>query len=46
MANIYIPYGSVEGQTAQIAEYIAELIRSHGHEAEAVAQNLSGSPPP
>ena len=28
------PYGTVEGQTAQIAEYIAELIRAHGHQAE------------
>ena len=36
MAKIYIPYGSVEGQTAQIAEYIAELIRAHGHEADAM----------
>ena len=34
MANIYVPYGSVEGQTAQIAEYIAELIRAQGHQAE------------
>jgi menaquinone-dependent protoporphyrinogen oxidase len=42
MANIYIPYGSVEGQTAQIAEYIAELIRSHGHEAETVDLKHSG----
>ncbi|VII95334.1 hypothetical protein [Arthrobacter sp. DR-2P] len=34
MAKIYIPYGSLEGQTAQIAEYIADVIRAHGHEAE------------
>ena len=34
MANIYIPYGTVEGQTAQIADYMAELIRAHGHQAE------------
>ncbi|MET3951730.1 flavodoxin domain-containing protein [Arthrobacter sp. UYEF36] len=34
MAKIYIPYGSVEGQTAQIAEYIAERVRAHGHQAE------------
>ncbi|MDZ4091291.1 MAG: flavodoxin domain-containing protein [Arthrobacter sp.] len=34
MAKIYIPYGSVEGQTAQIAEYMAELVRTHGHQAE------------
>lgn len=34
MARIYIPYGSVEGQTEHIAEYIADVIRSHGHRAE------------
>ncbi|MFJ6156384.1 flavodoxin domain-containing protein [Pseudarthrobacter sp. NPDC092184] len=34
MATIYIAYGSVEGQTAHIAEYIAEVIRAHGHQAE------------
>lgn len=34
MANIYVPYGSVEGQTARIAQYIAELIRARGHLAE------------
>lgn len=42
MANIYISYGSVEGQTARIAEYIAELIRSYGHEAEAEDLKHSG----
>ena len=34
MAKIYIPYGTVEGQTAQIADYMAELIRAHGHQAD------------
>jgi menaquinone-dependent protoporphyrinogen oxidase len=34
MANIYVPYGTVEGQTAQIAEYIAEVIKAQGHQAE------------
>ena len=42
MANIYVPYGTVEGQTAQIAEYIAELIRAHGHQAEAADLKRSG----
>ena len=42
MANIYVPYGSVEGQTAQIAEYMAELIRAHGHQADAADLNQSG----
>jgi menaquinone-dependent protoporphyrinogen oxidase len=36
MAKIYIPYGSLEGQTARIAEYIADVIRAHGHQAETV----------
>ncbi|KIS25962.1 protoporphyrinogen oxidase [Arthrobacter sp. SPG23] len=34
MANIYLPYGTTEGQTAKIAEYIAEVVRAHGHNAE------------
>lgn len=42
MAKIYIPYGSVEGQTAQIAEYIAELIRARGHQAEAADLKHAG----
>jgi menaquinone-dependent protoporphyrinogen oxidase len=42
MANIYIPYGTVEGQTAQIAEYIAELIRAHGHQADTADLKQSG----
>ena len=33
MTKIYIPYGTTEGQTAKIAEYIADVIRGHGHEA-------------
>ena len=36
MSKIYIPYGTTEGQTARIAEYIADVIRHHGHEAEPV----------
>ena len=42
MANIYIPYGTVEGQTAQIAQFIAELIRAHGHQAETADLKHSG----
>ncbi len=33
MAKVFFPYGTTEGQTAKIAEYIAEVIRHHGHEA-------------
>ncbi|PXW28853.1 UNVERIFIED_CONTAM: menaquinone-dependent protoporphyrinogen oxidase [Williamsia faeni] len=36
MTNILIAYGTTEGQTAKIAEYIADVVRSHGFEAEAV----------
>ncbi|MFY9633743.1 MAG: flavodoxin domain-containing protein [Cellulosimicrobium cellulans] len=42
MAKIYIPYGSVEGQTARIVEYIAELVGAHGHEAETVDLKHAG----
>lgn len=46
MANIYIPYGSVEGQTAHIAEYIADVIRAQGHQAEtADLKHSAGSIP-
>lgn len=36
MTRIYIPYATSEGQTARIAEYIADVVRAHGHEADAV----------
>jgi menaquinone-dependent protoporphyrinogen oxidase len=36
MAKIYIAYGSIEGQTAHIAEYIADVVRAHGNQAETV----------
>lgn len=36
VTRIYIPYGTTEGQTAKIAQYIADVIRDHGHEADAV----------
>ena len=36
MVKISIPYGTIEGQTAQIADYIADVIRHQGHEAEPV----------
>jgi menaquinone-dependent protoporphyrinogen oxidase len=36
MANVLIPYGTTEGQTAKIAEVIADVIRDLGHGAEAV----------
>lgn len=42
MAKIYIAYGTVEGQTAQIAEYIADVVRGHGHEAQTADIKKSG----
>ncbi|WP_346960563.1 flavodoxin domain-containing protein [uncultured Arthrobacter sp.] len=43
MANIYLPFGTVEGQTARIAEYLAYVIREHGHEARAADLQTSGT---
>jgi menaquinone-dependent protoporphyrinogen IX oxidase len=42
MTKIYIPYGTTEGQTAKIAEYIADVIRGHGHEAHTADIKRSG----
>ncbi|HEY8700221.1 MAG TPA: flavodoxin domain-containing protein [Arthrobacter sp.] len=46
MANIYIPCGTTEGQTAKIAEFIADVIRAHGHDAETVDIKHSGDAVP
>ena len=32
--RIYIPYATTEGQTAKIADYIADVVRDHGYEAD------------
>jgi menaquinone-dependent protoporphyrinogen oxidase len=34
MARVLILYGTTEGQTASISEYIAGAVRDHGHESE------------
>ena len=34
--RIYIAYATKEGQTAKIADYIAEVVRAHGHHAYTV----------
>jgi menaquinone-dependent protoporphyrinogen oxidase len=46
MTRILIAYGTTEGQTAKIAEYIADVVRSHGYEAEAlnIKENHSLAP--
>src|SRR5215211_36564 len=44
MKRILIPYGTTEGLTAQISEYVADVVRGQGHEADAV--DLKGSVDP
>ena len=44
--RILVPYGTTEGLTAKISEYVADVIRGHGHEAEAVNIKGSGAPEP
>ena len=41
MTKILIGYGTTEGQTARIAEYIADVMRSQGQEAQVL--DLKGS---
>ena len=36
MTKILIGYGTTEGQTARIADHLAEAVRSHGLEAQAL----------
>ena len=36
MANVLIAYGTSEGQTAKIAEYIAQMVSDRDHDAEVV----------
>jgi menaquinone-dependent protoporphyrinogen oxidase len=46
MMRVLIPYGTTEGLTARISEYVAEVIRGHGHDADAVDLKGSGAPKP
>ena len=46
MPRIYVPYGTTEGQTAKIAEYIADVLREHGCEAVAADVKDPGTVPP
>jgi menaquinone-dependent protoporphyrinogen oxidase len=43
MMKVLIPYGTTEGQTAKISEYLADVIRGHGHEAFVVDIKGSGT---
>lgn len=46
MARVLIPYATAEGQTAKIAEVVADTIRERGHEADPVdLKSLRGSLP-
>jgi menaquinone-dependent protoporphyrinogen oxidase len=46
MMRVLIAYGTTEGQTARISEYLAEVIRDHGHEPYAIDIKGSGAPEP
>ena len=46
MMRLLIPYGTTEGQTARISEYVADVIRGHGHEADVVDLKGSADPVP
>lgn len=46
MIRVLIPYGTSEGQTARIAEYLADVIRDHGYEAYPGDIKRSGAPDP
>ncbi len=46
MTRILIAYGTSEGQTARIAEYLAGVIRDQGHEAVPVDIRRAGAPAP
>ncbi len=42
MSKILISYGTIEGQTGRIANFIADVLRGHGHTADAVDIKQSG----
>jgi menaquinone-dependent protoporphyrinogen oxidase len=46
MIRVLIPYGTSEGQTARIAEYLADVIRTQGYEAVLADIKRSGTPKP
>ena len=41
MMRVLIPYGTTEGLTARISEYVAEMIRGHGYKAD--TEDIKGS---
>src|SRR5215203_3524994 len=46
MMRVLIPYGTTEGLTARISDYVAEVIRGHGLVADAVDIKDPGAPKP
>ncbi len=44
--RVLIAYGTSEGQTGRIAEHLANVIRSHGHQAFPVDVERASAPPP
>src|SRR5215208_469924 len=46
MIRVLIPYGTTEELTARISEYVADVIRGHGHDAYAVDIKGSSAPKP
>ncbi|WP_041652319.1 flavodoxin domain-containing protein [Pseudarthrobacter phenanthrenivorans] len=43
MAVVYIPYGTSEGQSGKIAEFIADVIHAHGHKAQTADIRRAGN---
>lgn len=46
MARVLIQYGTTEGQTAKIADVIAEVVRDRGHQADLVDSTASAETVP
>ena len=46
ITKVMIPYGTTEGLTARISEYMVDVIRVHDHEANAVDIEQSDHPGP
>ena len=46
MLRVLIPYGTTDGLTAKISEFVADVIRGHGHKADALDIKGSMAPKP
>ena len=46
MTRVLIPYGTTEGLTAKISEFVADVIRGYGYEADALDIKGSMAPKP